>query len=57
MKKSINDNGSLENWKSAIVNWKLNTGSVPILTCYLNLGTSGADGVILIKQQWSQFSQ
>jgi hypothetical protein len=34
-----------------------NTGGVPILTCYLNLGTSGADGVILIKQQWSQFSQ
>jgi hypothetical protein len=53
MKKSINDNGSLKNWKSAI---KKN-GSVPILTCYLNLATSGADGVILIKQQWSQFSQ
>ena len=34
-----------------------NMGGVPVLTCYLNLGTSGADGVTLIKQQWSQFSQ
>jgi hypothetical protein len=57
MKKSINDNGSLKNWKSAIENRQLKMGDVPILTCYLNLATSGADGVILIKQQWSQFSQ
>jgi len=58
MKKSINDNGSLKNWKLAIENRQLRKmGGVPNLTCYLNLGTSGADGVILIKQQWSQFSQ
>jgi hypothetical protein len=23
-------NGSLQNWKSVITNWKLNTGSVPL---------------------------
>jgi hypothetical protein len=47
MKKSINDNGSLKNWKSAIANRKLrNMGGVPDLKFKA-----------LIKQQWSQFSQ